>query len=79
MLKEWEQLCVSFSLSKSKNLDKQSSSPFEDDGDAEDDNEEDAEDEVFEVERILAICFGDLKEKGERGLYFLVYVLYNYA
>ncbi|XWS47723.1 hypothetical protein CRYUN_Cryun13aG0009100 [Craigia yunnanensis] len=73
LLKEWERLCVSFSLSKSKNLDKQSSSPLEDDGDTEDDNEEvDTDDEVFEVERILAICFGDPKEKGESGLYFQV-------
>ena len=80
LLKEWERLCVSFSLLKSENLDKQSFNPSEDDGDDEDDDDKgDAEDEVFEVERILAICYGDPKEKGERGLYFQVYVLYNYA
>ena len=51
-------------------MDKQSFNPFEDDGDDEDDDEEgDVEDERFEVERILAICYGDPKEKGERGLY----------
>ena len=51
-------------------MDKQSFNPFEDDGDDEnDDDEGDAEDEGFEVERILATCYGDPKEKGERGLY----------
>ncbi|XP_022737028.1 DNA (cytosine-5)-methyltransferase CMT3-like [Durio zibethinus] len=75
LLKEWEQLCVSFSLSKSENLEKQSINSFDDDGDDEDDDDDeegDVEDEVFEVERILAICYGDPKEKGERGLYFKV-------
>ena len=70
MLKKWERLCVSFSLLKSENMDKQSFNPFEDNGDDEDEDEKgDAEDEGFEVERILATCYGDSKEKGERGLY----------
>ena len=54
-------------------MDKQSFNPFEDDGDdrddEDDDEEGDAEDEGFEVERILTICYGDPKENGECGLY----------
>ncbi|XVF49453.1 hypothetical protein PTKIN_Ptkin04bG0013800 [Pterospermum kingtungense] len=75
LLKKWEELCVSFSLLRSENSGKQSSNPVEDDGDdSEDDNEEgDSDGEVFEVEKVLAICFGDPKEKGERGLYFKVH------
>ncbi|XVE56455.1 hypothetical protein DITRI_Ditri04bG0011200 [Diplodiscus trichospermus] len=77
LLKEWERLCVTFSLLKSENVDKislNSSEDNEDDNEDDGDNNEesDGDDEVFEVERILAICYGDPKEKGERGLNFQV-------
>ncbi|KAK6235691.1 hypothetical protein SCA6_011028 [Theobroma cacao] len=74
LLKEWERLCVLFSLLKSENLEKQSFNPFrtEDDGDDDDNEEDDTEGDVFEVEKILAICYGDPKKKGERGLHFQV-------
>lgn len=46
----------------------------EDEDDDESSNEEDdSEDsETFEVEKILAICYGDPKKTGKRGLYFKV-------
>ncbi|XP_021278105.1 DNA (cytosine-5)-methyltransferase CMT3-like isoform X2 [Herrania umbratica] len=74
LLKEWERLCVLFSLLKSENLEKQSFNPFgmEDDGDDDDNEEDDTEGDVFEVEKILALCYGDPKKKGERGLHFQV-------
>ncbi|TYH08893.1 hypothetical protein ES288_A07G053100v1 [Gossypium darwinii] len=81
LLKEWERLCASFSLSKSENLERQSfnSNANEDNVNDEEEEEEDEEDEnedgdgeVFEVEKFLAICYGDPKEKGERGLYLKV-------
>lgn len=70
-------------MSKSENLERQSfnSSVNEDNvnDEEEEEEEEDEEDEnedgdgeVFEVEKFLAICYGDPKEKGERGLYLKV-------
>lgn len=83
LLKEWEKLCINFSLVKSKDSQQQfdyfgmvddgGEEEDEDDDNSEADEEDDPE--VFEVEKILAICYGDPKEKGERGLYFKVYGL----
>ncbi|KAK9273625.1 hypothetical protein L1049_018435 [Liquidambar formosana] len=78
LLREWEKLCISFSLIsgdlKDKYFDLASMQDDEADEDDEDGNDGDGGDdsEVFEVAKILAICFGDPKEKGERGLYFKV-------
>ncbi|XP_039011093.1 DNA (cytosine-5)-methyltransferase CMT3-like isoform X1 [Hibiscus syriacus] len=77
LLKEWERLCASFSLSKSENLEKQSFNSYDDEDDGNDEVEEengndDSDGEVFEVEKFLAICYGDPKENGERGLHFKV-------
>lgn len=46
----------------------------EDEDDDESNNEEDdsGDSETFEVEKILAICYGDPKKTGKRGLYFKV-------
>ncbi|TYG85181.1 hypothetical protein ES288_A13G032600v1 [Gossypium darwinii] len=65
LLEEWERLCASFSSSKSENLERQ--------GRGEEDENEDGDGEVFEVEKFLAICYGDPKEKGECGLYLKNY------
>lgn len=78
LLKEWKKLCICFSLIKSK--DPQEQLYYFDDEVQEEDNdsiEDDGEDdpEVFEVEKILAICYGDPKEKGERGLHLKVFEL----
>ncbi|KAA3454023.1 DNA (cytosine-5)-methyltransferase CMT3 isoform X2 [Gossypium australe] len=79
LLKEWERLCASFSSSKSENLERQSfnSNVNEDnvnDEEEEEDENEDGDGDLFEVEKFLAICYGDPKEKGERGLYLKLYV-----
>lgn len=83
LLKEWEKLCISFSLVESKEpqqqldyfgmVDDGGEEDEEDDGSSEADEED--EPEVFEVEKILSICYGDPKQKGERGLYLKVYEL----
>ncbi|XP_021898698.1 DNA (cytosine-5)-methyltransferase CMT3 isoform X1 [Carica papaya] len=87
LLKEWEKLCISFNLIKAKDSRQPPPSFFhskeEEDGENESSDESDGEDdsEVFEVEKILAICYGDPngkekrgdhKEKGKRGLHFKV-------
>ncbi|KDP44326.1 hypothetical protein JCGZ_19193 [Jatropha curcas] len=77
LLKEWEKLCIRFSLISSTDPEKQQSYSFdleEEDSDAQDnDDDDDGDDgEVFEVEKVLQICYGDPKEKGEHGLYFKV-------
>ncbi|KAK9273931.1 hypothetical protein L1049_018743 [Liquidambar formosana] len=77
LLKEWEKLCISFSLISGDLEDKYFDLKSMEDDDDEDDHERndgDGEDdsEVFEVAKILAICYGDPKDKGERGLYFKV-------
>lgn len=82
LLKEWEKLCIRFSLVKNNDLEKQEVYPFDienehdddvDDDDANDD-ENDTEDdpEVFEVAKVLQICYGDPNETEKRGLYFKV-------
>lgn len=80
-------MCISFNLIKAKDSRQPPPSFFhskeEEDGENESSDESDSEDdsEVFEVEKILAICYGDPngkekrgdhKEKGKRGLHFKV-------
>ncbi|XVF11311.1 hypothetical protein REPUB_Repub08aG0016200 [Reevesia pubescens] len=79
LLREWERLCVSFSLLKSEKVEKYSFDfRMEDDGtdEANDGADEgdgnDDKGEVFEVEKILAIRFGDPEDEEKRGLYFQV-------
>ncbi|KAL6982395.1 DNA (cytosine-5)-methyltransferase cmt3 [Sarracenia purpurea var. burkii] len=74
LLKEWKKLCVSFSLignedSKLCNVDHPS---IEDDEGQDDDNDGESDVEVFEVEKVLAICYGDPNENQKRGLHFKI-------
>ncbi|KAI9119408.1 hypothetical protein K1719_010083 [Acacia pycnantha] len=77
LLKEWEKLCDYFSLIKS-NVPQQYDDLFnaaaaEDDDTDTEENESDKEDgEVFEVSKVLAICYGDPNNIKEQGLYFKV-------
>ncbi|KAH9740806.1 DNA (cytosine-5)-methyltransferase CMT3 [Citrus sinensis] len=78
LLREWEKLCISFSLIARKDPQQQLYS-FNDDGESEEDDdngnvEDESEDdsEIFEVEKILKICYGDPKEIKKRGLYLKV-------
>lgn len=78
LLKEWLQLCVSCSLVKSivpphphlKVIDEVEEEDSSDDED--EDSSDDKEGEIFEVEELLEVCYGDPKENNKPGLYFKV-------
>nr|GMD71538.1 DNA (cytosine-5)-methyltransferase CMT3-like [Ipomoea batatas] len=80
LLREWERLCVSCSLIKSNSLphpclNLANHNNGESDNSHEEDDEEprsDTDDEIYEVELILDVCFGDLNETGKSGLYFKI-------
>ncbi|XP_023522631.1 DNA (cytosine-5)-methyltransferase CMT3-like, partial [Cucurbita pepo subsp. pepo] len=76
LLKEWEVLCKYFSLVKSKEPQQKYIDLFANDDEEEEEEEEDekSEDdgEVFEVEKVLAICYGDPNETKKRGLFLKV-------
>ncbi|KAJ4829375.1 hypothetical protein Tsubulata_014518 [Turnera subulata] len=80
LLKEWEKLCIRFSLVTNFAPDKVQQYPFdivdeeEEDDDDDDEEEEEVVDnsEVFEVEKILQICYGDPNNTRHKGLYFKI-------
>lgn len=78
LLKEWQKLCMQFNLIKSDGQQLPYSDLFSvDDGTSNEEGDSDDDDggsdgEVFEVEKVLAICYGDPKEKGDKALYFKV-------
>ncbi|XP_057483315.1 DNA (cytosine-5)-methyltransferase CMT3 isoform X2 [Actinidia eriantha] len=75
LLKEWKELCVSSSLIRneaSQQLDTKSTSGVDDDNDDDQDSVDGDESEVFEVEKVLGICYGDPKGNSKRGLYFKI-------
>jgi len=77
LLREWQKLCASYSLIKSENTNELIDAMVAEDEDSNNDDEtdqdeDDGDSEVFEVERILGICYGDPKECDKRGLYFKV-------
>ncbi|MCD7459836.1 hypothetical protein HAX54_042107 [Datura stramonium] len=79
LLKEWEQLCASCSLLKGNThphpLLKVGDEVEEDDNDSGDEDEGSGDDEggeIFEVEELLEVCYGDPKEIKKHGLYFMV-------
>ncbi|KAJ0652431.1 putative DNA (cytosine-5-)-methyltransferase [Helianthus annuus] len=74
LLKEWEKLCQSFSLVGGGDpitVEKNETENAEDDEEEEDDDDGQDE-EVFEVEKVLSICYGDPKEMKKRGLYLKI-------
>ncbi|KAG5517677.1 hypothetical protein RHGRI_038160 [Rhododendron griersonianum] len=70
LLKEWKKLCGLFPL-----IDNESSKQDDDDCPNEQSDDDDGSDdsEVFEVEKILAICYGQPKGSKKRGLHFKVH------
>lgn len=78
LLKEWRKLCRTFGLIENDGLEPLYEELLQEDdkdGDNDDKNSSDDEvdnEEIFEVERLIAICYGDPKEKGARGLCFKV-------
>lgn len=82
LLKEWPKICASFGLIKSENtnekIDAMVVEDDEDDDGAEndsgkDDNKDDGE--IFEVEKVIGICYGDPTKSGTPELHFKVFVL----
>ncbi|XP_075635133.1 DNA (cytosine-5)-methyltransferase CMT3-like [Castanea sativa] len=78
LLEEWEKLCCYFSLLKSDAVPQVYVDLFvadDGDGSGEDNDNDEADDEdgeVFEVEKILGICYGDPNETKQRELYLKV-------
>ncbi|KAK9052038.1 hypothetical protein SSX86_028666 [Deinandra increscens subsp. villosa] len=74
LLKEWEKLCQSFSLvggGDPMSVAKDETENSEDD-EADDDGDDDLGEEVFEVEKVLSVCYGDPKGINKRGLYLKI-------
>ncbi|KAL5540374.1 hypothetical protein UlMin_041226, partial [Ulmus minor] len=81
LLKEWATLCMNFKLLKSEQSEEESLVQSDEVGEGEGDKEENGNDDddssapsdgEFEVEKLLAICFGDPNEAKNPGLYFKV-------
>lgn len=79
LLKEWEKLCQQFSLFGSDNEPEQSlnsvSKEEEEDDEEENDRASNVSDEEFEVERLLAVCYGDPIKVKKPGVYFKVFYI----
>ncbi|CAJ1951655.1 unnamed protein product [Sphenostylis stenocarpa] len=78
LLKEWQELCSYISLIENQVSHKKYVNFFrEEDDDTEKVNDEETDDdedeEIFEVSKIVAICYGDPNKKNEQGLYFKVH------
>ncbi|KAL1544610.1 DNA (cytosine-5-)-methyltransferase [Salvia divinorum] len=70
LLVEWEKLCVSYLSSENKDASSEHvKEEVEDDGEEE---EDDDDSEVFEVEEILEVCYGDPNNKKSSELHFKI-------
>uniref|UniRef100_A0A7N0TGQ3 DNA (cytosine-5-)-methyltransferase n=1 Tax=Kalanchoe fedtschenkoi TaxID=63787 RepID=A0A7N0TGQ3_KALFE len=77
LLKEWRKLCATFSLINAEEVDQLYDISIEED---EDENDHDADDipekredsEIFEVETVLDICYGDPNQINKNGLYLKI-------
>ena len=84
LLKEWHKLCQSFSLVGGGDS-QLSGDPMivkdetEDAVDDDDDDDDGLDEEVFEVEKVLSICYGDPKGLKKPGLYLKVFLLWYQA
>ncbi|NP_001289523.1 DNA (cytosine-5)-methyltransferase CMT3-like [Nicotiana sylvestris] len=77
LLKEWVQLCSSFSLVKSNvpphpHLKVTDEVEEDENDDESEDSGDDKKGEIFEVEEILEVCYGDPNAVKKPGLYFKV-------
>ncbi|XP_071692935.1 DNA (cytosine-5)-methyltransferase CMT3 [Rutidosis leptorrhynchoides] len=74
LLKEWQRLCQLFSIIEGGDPSIAETNDTEVGIDDEEDDEEDdnLDEEVFEVDQILAICYGDPKGIHQAGLYFKI-------
>ncbi|KAL9679234.1 hypothetical protein QQ045_017090 [Rhodiola kirilowii] len=75
LLKEWRKLCATFSLITASEADQLYDIPIEeeDETDDDEDNPDNGKDsEIFEVDKVLDICYGDPNEVKKEGLYLKV-------
>lgn len=73
LLKEWERLCAKFSLIGDNRCQQQISSENESNHEDEEDEEVQVDnEEIFEVDQILSLCYGLPEGQKEVGLYFKV-------
>ncbi|XP_047977309.1 DNA (cytosine-5)-methyltransferase CMT1-like isoform X2 [Salvia hispanica] len=69
LLVEWEKLCISYLSSENNDASSEPVKEVEDDGKEEEDEDDS---EVFEVEEILEICYGDPNNKKSSELHFKI-------
>ncbi|XP_016513164.1 DNA (cytosine-5)-methyltransferase CMT3-like isoform X3 [Nicotiana tabacum] len=79
LLREWRQLCASCSLLRNNTpthpflkVRDEDEEDNNDNGDEDEGSGDDEQGEIFEVEELLEICYGDPKEINKPGLYFKV-------
>ncbi|KAL1828041.1 hypothetical protein ACET3Z_006453 [Daucus carota] len=73
LLKEWQRLCAYFSLIEDKGSSEKYVPPEITSNDEDDEDEVQVDDEeIFEVEKILSICYGLPAGQKETGLYFKI-------
>ncbi|KAK6141287.1 hypothetical protein DH2020_024971 [Rehmannia glutinosa] len=76
LLREWEKLCASLLSSDNSSVSQDGKLNDKNDNEADDNGEEDdadeVESEVFEVEKILTICYGDPNKNGNPALHFKI-------
>jgi len=82
LLKEWEKLCIHFSLRNSPNSEEYANlhglNNVEDNEDVSEESENEDDGEVFTVDKIVGISFGVPKKLLKRGLYLKVLLLCLY-
>lgn len=72
LLVEWEKLCVSYLSSENKGTSSEHVKEEVEDDVEEEENDDEDDSEVYEVEEILAVCYGDPNEKNSPELHFKV-------
>lgn len=78
LLKEWAKLCQYFSIYDTDKVPEQSlnfmSEEEEEEEEEENDDDANVPNEEFEVERLIAVCYGDPNKTKKPGVYFKVYI-----
>ncbi|XP_047939640.1 DNA (cytosine-5)-methyltransferase CMT3-like [Salvia hispanica] len=72
LLVEWEKLCVSYLSSENKGTSSEHVKEEVEDDVEEEENDDEDDSEVYEVEEILAVCYGDPNEKNSPELHFKI-------
>ncbi|KAG6417187.1 hypothetical protein SASPL_119338 [Salvia splendens] len=72
LLVEWEKLCVSYLSSENKGTSNEHVKEVVEDDVEEEENGDEDDAEVYEVEEILEVCYGDPNEKNSPELHFKI-------